>query len=334
MTKYELLEKLRKDLGYSRKKIGEILEVSPSTIEKYEKGRLDFNYKTKYILGICALAGYNNELFEEFEEYENFTDEEIFGILGEYKLSKYSSKIRQILYFLNTEYDEYIFFLRNLLVKKLKLSIFSHKSFLNEINNYILNNEKQIFDINEYSNYLDEELKSLPENEKNILKSEMIKDKEELDNYKYALQIIFLYVLNFFNPKDFYDKTEFINNIKKILDDVSFFIKIFHSLDDEETPISYIVESDFQNDIHKLKKLLPIIKKNIEDLEKNGKPVNKETIKEFKIELESGTLFANSNTPTDPKDKQICELLQYAPPAFKDKIIEKLLQYKKDVEEF
>ena len=38
--------------------------------------------------------------------------------------------------------------------------------------------------------------------------------------------------------------------------------------------------------------------------------------------------------PTDPKDKQICELLKYAPSAFKDKIIEKLLKYKEDIEEF
>ena len=307
MTKYELLEKLRKDLGYSRKKIGEILEVSPSTIEKYEKGRLDFNHKTKYILGICALAGYDNELFE-YEEYE---DEEILKTLKYYKISKYSSKIRQILYFLNIEYDEYFFFLKHLLIKQVNLSIFAHKSFLNEINNYILNEGESIEYLNEQS----------------------LNEISEIDKYGYVLQIIFLYALNFFNPKDFYNEIEFIN-VKKILDDISLFMETFYSLNNEETPISYIVESDFQNDIRKLKKLFPIIKKTIEDLEKNGKPVNKETIKEFKIELESGTLFAKCNTSTDPKDKQICELLQYAPPAFKDKIIEKLLQYKKDVEEF
>jgi len=41
----------------------------------------------------------------------------------------------------------------------------------------------------------------------------------------------------------------------------------------------------------------------------------------------------NIKKSTDPKDKQICELLQYAPPAFKDKIIEKLLKFKDEVED-
>jgi len=309
MTKYELLEKLRKDLGYSRKKIGEILEVSPSTIEKYEKGRLDFNYKTKYILGICALAGYNNELFDEYEIYEYIPDKEIPKTLRYFKIGKYSSKIRQILYFLNIEYDEYFFFIKHLLIKQINLSLFTHKDFLNEIYNYIINGGENTEDLNKQNKI------------------------SEFSKYEYVLQIILLYALNFFNPKDFYNEIEFIN-IKKILNDFSLFMEAFYSLDNKEVPISYIVKSDFKNDIHKLKKIFPTIKKTIEELMIKGKPVNKETIKEFKIELETGAIFSNCNQPTDPKDKQICELLQYAPPAFKDKIIEKLLQYKKDVEEF
>ena len=74
------------------------------------------------------------------------------------------------------------------------------------------------------------------------------------------------------------------------------------------------------------------IKKDLWELEDKGLDLEIAYIKKQKEfeKIQSEVIPA----PTDPKDKQICELLQYAPPAFKDKIIEKLLQYKKDVEEF
>jgi len=335
MTKYEFLEKLRKDLRYSRKKIAEHLNVSASAIEKYEKDKLDFNYKTKYILGICALAGYNNEIFinEEIDDY----------MIEDEKLTLFSTKIRQILYFLNIEYDEYTFFLRNLITKKIKLNELSKDNFLWEYDksliNYKLNSSYPIIEKEYYFKQLEESFKDFPKEErKKIIKKTINEHKNEL-YFTYLFQIITIYSLNFFNPKEFYTQKEFAH-INYIVSNEKNFLESFDILDEEnirdffDNQTFSILEKDFKEDLIKLKKLFPIIKQTIEELEKNGKSVNKETIKEFKIELESGTLFTNCNTPTDPKDKQICELLQYAPTAFKDKIIEKLLQYKKDVEEF
>jgi len=121
--------------------------------------------------------------------------------------------------------------------------------------------------------------------------------------------------------------------IKKIISNIHNFLNCITDLNKKEYSLSYVIEDEFHNDISILKNLFPTIKQTIEELMTKGKPVNKETIKEFKIELETGAILSTNNEPTDPKDKQICELLQYAPPAFKDKIIEKLLQYKKDIEE-
>jgi transcriptional regulator with XRE-family HTH domain len=338
MKKNEFLEKLRKDLGYSRKKIGEILEVSPSTIEKYEKGRLDFDETTRYILGISALAGYSNYIFtnEEIGEFE----------IAQYKLTLFSSNIRKILFFLNIEYDEYIFFLKKLL-KRLDISMFSHKSFLNEINNYLLNysfyeiqivlNRKK--HIEAYKKAIEMEGFNDAETQKQIIENH-IKTKEIEVYFAYSLQLILLFILNFFSPKEFYTKKE-LDFIKNLLINSETFLKGFSDIIDEnlddyyEIPqIAYKIESDFKEDIKKLKQLYPTIKKTIEELEKTGKPVTKETIKEFKLELETGGITTSCPEITDPKDQKILELLHYAPPAFKDKIIEKLEKFRDEVEKF
>jgi transcriptional regulator with XRE-family HTH domain len=341
MKKNEILEKLRKDLGYSRKKIGEILEVSPSTIEKYEKGRLDFDETTRYVLGVCALAGYDNNLFE-YEELEKMDE------IEHYKLNLFSTRIRQILYFLNIDYEEYFFFLRNFL-KKIGISMFLHKSFLNEINNYLLNcqigeTEIKCLKNKKYCiNFYEKEAETL--NLTGEVKDEyiklQIKSLESMLYFAYTLQIIFLFTLKFFNPKEFYSLEE-INFIKHILANNKTFLKGFDDnididkLDNYFEPplIAYKVESNFEEDIVKLKQLYPTIKKTIEELEKTGKPVTKETIKEFKLELETGGITTFCPEITDPKDQKILELLHYAPPAFKDKIIEKLEKLRDEVEKF
>ncbi len=336
MTKYEFLEKLRKDLGYSRKKIAEYLEVSASAIEKYEKGKLDFNYKTKYILGICALAGYNNEIFMIDSKIDEDT-------LYDYKLTKFSSKIREILYFLNLDYDEYELFLIKILQHNFKTDFILDTDYLLkqvDLKNRIINqNYYEQIDVINYIKNPEEFIKNFKKNIKEEYKKEekeiisSVKKSIERDKINFLanirIEILVLYALKVFNPKEFYEKEKF-SFFKNSLINFNSFIKDFNNI----APIGIVPLYYWEEDKKYLQTLFPTIKQTIEELEKNGKPVNKETIKEFKIELESGTLFANCNTPTDPKDKQICELLQYAPPAFKDKIIEKLLQYKKDVEEF
>jgi uncharacterized protein YktB (UPF0637 family) len=76
------------------------------------------------------------------------------------------------------------------------------------------------------------------------------------------------------------------------------------------------------------------MKKDLADLEDIGLPLTIENIKKLKKQKELEKIKDEViPAPTDPKDKQICELLQYAPPAFKDKIIEKLLKFKDEVED-
>jgi len=321
MKKNEFLEKLRKNLGYSRKKIGEYLEVSPTTIERYEKGKVDFTYKTKYVLGICALAGYDNEIFE----YENINEYE-----NTYKISLFSSKIREILYFLDIPYEEYNIYILNLLKRKYNLSFFT-KFFLNEIHNNIIS--QNIDDLKVLENFYFKEIKKeydFVNDEKFI--NDLIKAQIENLHFAFFIQILLLATFNFFNIKNFYTTKELLE-IKKIISNIYNFLNCITDLNTKEYSLSYVIEDEFHNDISILKNLFPTIKQTIEELMIKGKPVNKETIKEFKIELETGAILSTCNQPTDPKDKQICELLQYAPPAFKDKIIEKLLQYKKDIEE-
>ncbi len=64
MKKNEFLKKIRIDNGLSRSKIAKILEVAPVTIEKYENDKLPIKSNLKYIQGICALYGYNPEIFD------------------------------------------------------------------------------------------------------------------------------------------------------------------------------------------------------------------------------------------------------------------------------
>ena len=336
MTKYEFLEKLRKDLGYSRKKIADYLEVSASAIEKYEKGKLDFNHKTKYILGICALAGYNNEIFM----IDSDIDEEL---SYEYKLTKFSSKIREIFYFLNLDYDEYELFLIKILQHNFKTNFILDTDYLLKIidlkDRIINQNYYEQMDVINFIKNSEKFIKNVKKNIKNEFKKEendiiySIKKSMDRDKINFLanirIEILILYVLKIFNPKEFYEK-EKLPFFTNSLINFNSFIKNFNNI----APIGIVPIYNFDEEKEYLKMIFPNLKQTLEELIIKGKPVNKETIKEFKIELESGTLFANCNTPTDPKDKQICELLQYAPPTFKDKIIEKLLQYKKDVEEF
>jgi len=324
LTKFEFLEKLRKDLGYSRKKIADYLDVSASAIEKYEKGKLDFNHKTKYILGICALAGYDNMIF-----YLDKIDE---NTLVDYKITKFSSKIREILYFLNLDYDEYELFLIKILQNTFKVSFILDTDYLLKIidlkDRIINQNYYEQIDVLNFIKNPEKFIKNIQEEFRDIIKKTT---KENIIKFlaNIRLEILILYALRIFNPKEFYEKEKFPFLLKG-LTDFNSFIKDFNNL----APAGIVPIYNWGEDEEYLKKLFPTIKKTIEELIIKGKPVNKETIKEFKIELETGAIFSNCNQPTDPKDKQICELLQYAPPAFKDKIIEKLLQYKKDVEEF
>ncbi|GAB6045474.1 hypothetical protein JCM11957_10720 [Caminibacter profundus] len=334
MKKNEFLEKLRKDLGYSRKKIANYLEVSSSAIEKYEKGKLDFNHKTKYILGICALAGFNNEIFHlsEIDEYDKY----------EYKISFFSSKLREILYFFDLDYDEYELFILKILQNTFNTDFILDTDYMTKsinlkkrlINQSYFEQQEVIEFITNKQQFLKNFRTNLEidEKEKENFIISYEKDLEQrkvefLSNIRF--EILLLSALKKFNPKEFYEKEKF-PFFQKALKNFDSFNKCFNYI----PPIGIVTSIYYYDkDEEYLKKIFPSIKQTLEELITQGKPVIKETIKEFKIELETGAIFLHSNQPTDPKDKEICELLQYAPPAFKDKIIEKLKKFKDKVED-
>ena len=310
MKKNEFLEKLRKDLGYSRKKIAEYLEVSPTTIERYEKGKLPFNEKIKYIQGISALYGIDSSIFNIDIITEN--------IVKERTLTKFSKQMRLLLYFLNFDItkNEYKKFLSEVV-----FSYFTKKT------EFFINTESSPLSFSEIINcYQREEINFFEKS-----KQEDIIIKDLLRNgYLKCLtnQLIILVSLNIFNPKDFFGQ----KNIEFILQNydelkISDFIK----------NLNLVVETDLgkygitMREIYEIKEK---ILKEFNFLINKGIPLTKENIKHYQFKIGKLVKIVDEITPTDPKDKQICELLQYAPPAFKDKIIEKLLQYKKDVEEF
>ena len=312
MKKNELLEKLRKDLGYSRKKIAEYLEVSPTTIERYEKGKLNFNEKIKYIQGISALYGIDSSIFNADIDFELKNE-----YIQKHLLSRFSKNFRLLLYFLNFDITQkkYQIFLSEIVF-----------DYFNKTTEFIINTNKSPLSYNDLINcYKNTEINFLNHfNEKELIVKQL-----KRDNYLKCLssQIIVIIALNTFNPKDFFEKN-IIDYILKNFNELNFFEFIKN--------LNLIIATDLGNlgitikEIHDLRKQLLI---DFNSLIQQGISLTKENIKLYQFKIGKFEKSQNIPAPTDPKDKQICELLQYAPPAFKDKIIEKLLKFKDEVED-
>ena len=91
MKKGEFLLSIRKKYKTSRAKFAELLEVSPSSIEKAEKELIPITPENKYVKAVCALEGLDNEIFK----YDEITDK----ILEKHELTKFSKAFRKFLYF-------------------------------------------------------------------------------------------------------------------------------------------------------------------------------------------------------------------------------------------
>jgi len=63
MKKGEFLLSIRKKYKASRAKFAELLEVSPSSIEKAGKELIPITNENKYVKAVCALEGLDNEIF-------------------------------------------------------------------------------------------------------------------------------------------------------------------------------------------------------------------------------------------------------------------------------
>ncbi len=284
MTNYELLEKLRKELGYSRKRIGNLLNISPSTIEKYEKGKIKISNTARYIQGICALYGISEIAFKYPDKYK------------QYLLSDFSSHMRMILY-----YNQ--------------IDISNKRELMNAIA-VLINKSKEIPTL------------YLPDNDlfKEYLIPHLLYTYKNPSIFEGAIAVILSTILNFFKISDFVGKNIFDNFFKEYQHKNHIYLDVYIYTEDEANCIETISQNT------SIECDTSFLFKKINELEKNGVIPYLENILGYNI-----FSFKTKNevipAPTDPKDKQICELLQYAPPAFKDKIIEKLLKFKDEVED-
>jgi len=297
MKKGEFLLNIRKKHKASRAKFAELLEVSPSTIEKTEKELVPVTPENKYVKAVCALEGLDNEIFK----FDEITDE----ILKEYELTKFSKAFRKFLYFYYGDFwNEYI---ADDFYKKLlnTLNIYAETP-VETVGEVIIN----IPDLQDLKVFTKLKAKS-----NNIF---ILQDYYEL--------IIILSIENF-QTRNFCKKPQkYYSLIEKYIENQDEFIKILYnygSMNFEGGFCVYLM--NFQK-----------IYESIKNIDKRGLALTIENIKKLREEnkiLKLTLSLKDKITPIDPKDKQICELLQYAPPAFKDKIIEKLLKFKDEVED-
>jgi transcriptional regulator with XRE-family HTH domain len=296
MKKGEFLLSIRKKHKASRAKFSELLEVSPSSIEKAEKELIPVTPENKYVKAVCALEGLDNEIFK----YDEITEE----ILSEHELSKFSQAFRRFLYFYygdfwNENIDE-------ILLKNLAKTItyFTDSCIEEDILFSLIDNFQTL---------------------KNFVNSDSIDEvfgKEPERLFIEAMLIISLSKIYKFNAN--ISQFELVENSY-----ISFF------KNDEEfnkliprvkTYLYSIVSLDFKRNL---------VIKELSDLEDKGELLTIENIKKLKKQKELEKIQDKVNIKvTDPKDQKILELLHYAPPAFKDKIIEKLEKFRDEVEKF
>jgi len=295
MQKNEFIKQIRKKYKMSQKAFAEYLEISKSLVEKVEMGKIEATPENKYVKAVCALEGLDNEIFK----YDEITDE----ILQKHKLSKFSKTFRKFLYFYygdfwNEDIDNILF--DNLL---LSLQYYIDFTFIESLR----------FSLEE--NYL-----SL----KNIINCYFYDVAFGKEAKRYFIEMMLILML-----KNVYKINPKISQFECYLNEYINFLKN----NDEFNQLLNEIKTDLYTALLHFKKNIVI--KELSDLEEIGILLTIENIKKLKKQKEMEKIQNEViPAPTDPKDKQICELLQYAPPAFKDKIIEKLLQYKKDVEEF
>jgi len=297
MKKNEFIKQIRQKYKMSQKKFASYLEVSKSLVEKVEMGKSPATPENKYVKAVCALEGLDNEIFK----FDEITDE----ILKEYELTKFSKAFRRFLYFY-------------------------YGDFLNEdlIRDFTSKTEKTIIN---YSLYKIDEftLMLLNVDIEKLIKERFINNTDNNCLLIFHEIIIILTIYKIENlpikPSCF---KENINIYFDFLKNRSFENNNIRCIENK------LKKMDWDNDEHFINIKIELMKKDLADLEDIGLPLTIENIKKLKKQKELEKIQNEIiPAPTDPKDKQICELLQYAPPAFKDKIIEKLLKFKDEVED-
>jgi transcriptional regulator with XRE-family HTH domain len=297
VKKNEFIKQIRQKYKMSQKKFAEYLEVSKSLIEKVEMGKIPATPENKYVKAVCALEGLDNEIFK----FDEITDE----ILQEYELTKFSKAFRKFLYFYYGDFwnEEIEDDFRNKLLQTLNIYT---DSIIEKTDEIIINIPTS------------QDLKEFTRIKKSYNNNSIIKDYYEL---MIILAIEKFQTRNFCekNQKYYFFVKNYITNSEKFLT----LLYNYGQMNFEEGFCMYSINFEKMYE-------------SLQNIDKNGLALTVENIKKLKEQekiLKIQVSLLENISPTDPKDKQICELLQYAPPAFKDKIIEKLLKFKDEVED-
>ena len=283
-----------------------------------------YNNTIKYIQGICALYGYNPEIFN----YDDITPE----LLKKLEFSKFAKSIRKYLYFSGYE-------------------LYKGENINAEYINFI------IFDILKITSTGDGLFLIIPKLVERLKNENFIVNP--LSNTKYNIQdilmleLLIIVALEKFKPSEFANIDEYINIINykdEFMEKWNFIIeKTSNKLKSKKKNVipefffNLELKIPFVSNLYLPNSPLNYSKDTLKDkllkMEKNGLEVDISTIKyaytyiryknlENEVKQLETELNLNPVEVTNPKIKEICDLLEYAPDTFKDKIIQKLNEYK------
>jgi len=328
MKKGEFLLSIRKKHKASRAKFAKLLEVSPSSIEKAEKEIIPVTPENKYVKAVCALEGLDNEIFK----FDEITEE----ILKEYELTKFSKAFRKFLFFYYGDFwnkdieNEFYNDLLKFLKPFLKDNAYKQLEYIyHSIKEIVISERDLILQLIFYTDFIISFFLIPKKRINNIIENKNEIEKNEIKSIIFLNQVLIIAFINsLFNEcislENFIDKFEcsmFTNKLTSI--DLLLKTDLL-SNDKKEKPFD-VKEILY---IEKLKNFF------LNKIKCNGLPLTIENIRKLKKQKELENIKDEIQpSPTDPKDKEICELLQYAPPAFKDKIIEKLKKFRDEVED-
>ena len=342
MDKGAFLKEIRVKHKLSRDKIGKILGVSGSVIRDYEINRVVVTSYTKYIQGICALYGYNPEIFD----YDEITPE----LLAKLEFSKFAKSIRKYLYFSGHKIDigkntDNIGYVYHILFDILKIK---------SIGDGLLFLIPELVKRLKNQNIINHPLSNIKLDKNNIL----------------LLEMFIIIALKKFRPSEFGNIDEYIDIVEykdKFIEKWNCGVYIYPSFKEIKVSVTninpievlekasrsiYIDKMSNKRDECMFLDSSPLalnqiqLKEKLLSMEKNGLELNIDTIKytykyiKYKnLENELKQLEKELNitpdevVPSDNKASEICTLLEYAPEPFKDKLLNKLREYKKDIEE-
>ncbi|GAX87012.1 hypothetical protein LNAT_P0307 [Lebetimonas natsushimae] len=324
MKKNEFLKNIRKKYNMSQKKFAEYLDISKSLIEKVEMGKIPATSENKYVKAVCALEGLDNEIFK----YDEITKD----ILEEYELIEFSKKFRKFLYFYYGDFwNEKI---NKDIYEKLKNTIKELFTIKNKETDQIPNCSY------ETESFIEEILQLIKKRKKfEVIDKKLI--GVLIDDCEYYFPIIGKILLLIMLKKSY--SIYFVISDFLIKEELQSFFNCNNCINfavftqNKELNINSLDFTSLRKEIQELEK--KGIAFTIENIKKFKQIVSLKTIKPLTMEMNKVSIKQIVNNvindlSIDPKDQKILELLHYAPPAFKDKIIEKLEKFRDEVEGF